>query len=77
MWWWRKVRRADIPNDLRNKFEQFGETVVAMSLRTGVTRDSSGPIGNAVNPPALGYRRGSHRCLANIVCVRRPKRFAL
>ena len=36
MWWWRKVRWADIPDDVRAKLELFGETVVAMSLSTGI-----------------------------------------
>ena len=40
MWWWRKVRLANIPDDMRAKLEQFGETVIAMSLSTGIVRDT-------------------------------------
>jgi hypothetical protein len=29
MWWWRKVRRADISQALRDELEMFGETVIA------------------------------------------------
>jgi hypothetical protein len=50
MWWsWRKVRRADIPDDIRTKLELFGETVVAMSLSTGIVRD----------PGQLGFLKDS------------------
>jgi hypothetical protein len=36
MWKWHKVRRANIPDDLREQFELYGETVLVMAL--GVTR---------------------------------------
>jgi hypothetical protein len=32
MWWWRKVRRANIAQEERDKFERYGETVVAMGI---------------------------------------------
>jgi hypothetical protein len=31
-WNWRKVHRADIPEDVRARFEQFGEDVLARPL---------------------------------------------
>ncbi len=37
MWWWRKVRKANIPKDDRDIFERFGETVVGMILAGGYT----------------------------------------
>jgi hypothetical protein len=40
MWWWRKVRKANIPDDIRAKLEQFGETVIAMSLSTGIVTNT-------------------------------------
>ena len=35
MWWWRKVRRADIPEHLRTQFERYGEDVLAHALAVG------------------------------------------
>ena len=39
MWWWRKVRRANIPDDLRNKFELYGVDVLAHAIGAGVLSD--------------------------------------
>jgi hypothetical protein len=44
MRWWRKVRRANIPDTLRDQLEQAGETVVAMMLASGITAQYSGPL---------------------------------
>jgi hypothetical protein len=30
MWWWHKVRRANISQELRERFEFYGETVIAL-----------------------------------------------
>jgi hypothetical protein len=35
MWWWRKVRRAEIPAELRDRFELFGEDVLAHGIAAG------------------------------------------
>ena len=35
MWWWRKVRRATIPDKLREQFELFGKDVLAHALAVG------------------------------------------
>jgi hypothetical protein len=35
MWWWRKVRRAAIPEPLRTQFERYGEDVLAHALAVG------------------------------------------
>jgi hypothetical protein len=35
VWWWRKVRRADIPAELRDRFELFGENVMAHAVGAG------------------------------------------
>jgi hypothetical protein len=35
MWWWRKVRKAKISEDLRTRFERFGEDVLAHGLAVG------------------------------------------
>ena len=32
MWWWRKVRRANIPQELRDRFEEYGEHIMAMAI---------------------------------------------
>jgi len=47
MWWWRKVRKANIPEELRVTFEQFGETVIATFLAMGITAKYTytGPLG--------------------------------
>ncbi len=38
MWWWRKVRKANISEELRTKFERFGEDVLAQALAVGAQR---------------------------------------
>jgi hypothetical protein len=35
MWWWRKVRRATIPAELRERFELYGETLMALAIESG------------------------------------------
>src|SRR5437868_14255268 len=35
MWWWRQVRRADIPRQERDVFERYGETVLQLILTSG------------------------------------------
>jgi hypothetical protein len=35
MWRWRKVRRANIPEQLRTQFERYGEDVLAHALAVG------------------------------------------
>lgn len=35
LWWWRKVRKANIPAELRDRFELFGEDVLAHALGAG------------------------------------------
>jgi hypothetical protein len=35
MWRWQTVRRADIPQDLREQFELFGETIMALAIESG------------------------------------------
>jgi len=35
MWWWRKVRYANIPAELRDRFEAYGEDVLAHALAVG------------------------------------------
>jgi len=35
MWWWRKVRKANISPELRAKFELFGEDVLAHAVAVG------------------------------------------
>jgi hypothetical protein len=35
MWWWRRVRKADIPKADRDLFERFGEHVIASVLTGG------------------------------------------
>ena len=42
MWWWRKVRRAAIPSELRDRFELFGEDVFAHALAVGVQTGTQG-----------------------------------
>jgi hypothetical protein len=37
MWWWRTVRRADIPALDRDTFERFGEAVIGNLLVGGFT----------------------------------------
>ncbi len=38
MWWWRKVRKANISEELRTKFERFGQDVLAQALAVGAQR---------------------------------------
>jgi hypothetical protein len=35
MWWWRKVRQANIPQEQRDQFELFGEDVLAHAVGAG------------------------------------------
>lgn len=35
MWWWRKVRKADIPKADRDTLKRFGEPVVGMIIAGG------------------------------------------
>jgi hypothetical protein len=36
MWWWHKVRRADhLPEELRERFEYFGENIMALAIESG------------------------------------------
>jgi hypothetical protein len=30
MWWWRTVRRAVIPEQIRDEFERYGENIIAL-----------------------------------------------
>jgi hypothetical protein len=34
-WRWRKVRRADIPEELRDRFELYGEALMAEAIASG------------------------------------------
>jgi hypothetical protein len=36
MWWWRKVRRADIEEEDRGLFERYGEFVIGSVLAGGL-----------------------------------------
>lgn len=42
MWWWRKVRHADIPQELRDRFETYGENVLASALAVGANTPGQG-----------------------------------
>jgi hypothetical protein len=35
LWWWHKVRPANIPQELRARFELFGETLMALAIESG------------------------------------------
>jgi hypothetical protein len=35
MWWWRKIRKANIPDELRDRFELFGQDVMAHAIGAG------------------------------------------
>jgi hypothetical protein len=51
MWWWRKVRKANIPSELRSKFELYGEDMIASVLATrteGNYGDLSSNLGEAL-----------------------------
>jgi hypothetical protein len=47
MWWWRKIRRPDIPDDVRRAFEETGEFEVRAELAAGF-------------PPAKPILRDTH-----------------
>jgi hypothetical protein len=34
LWWWQKVRPADIPPELRERFEFYGETLLTLASQT-------------------------------------------
>lgn len=42
MWTWRRIRRANIPNELRDRFEVYGENVLALMLSTGDVHTTQG-----------------------------------
>jgi hypothetical protein len=39
MWWWTKVRKADIPDDVRAIFQGYGENIIATVLATRQHKD--------------------------------------
>jgi len=43
MLWWRKVRGANIPDDLRTTFERYGEDVLAHAVAIGAASAGQGP----------------------------------
>jgi hypothetical protein len=47
MWWWRKVNRANIAAELRDRFELYGEVVLANAVGAG-EHSSKGPELNAL-----------------------------
>src|SRR5690242_8831096 len=34
LWWWQKVRRANIPAELRERFEFYGEKLIALAIES-------------------------------------------
>jgi len=34
LWWWQKIRRTDIPPELRERFEYYGETLLTLASQT-------------------------------------------
>ncbi|HTS39089.1 MAG TPA: hypothetical protein VMH84_00920 [Xanthobacteraceae bacterium] len=44
MWWWRKVRWANIPDNLRKELERLGENVVAQAVAHPVDNPSGLPL---------------------------------
>ena len=52
-WWWRKVRRAEIPNDARDAFfEELGQFLVANRIADNQP-PRSGALGDKYNDVAL------------------------
>ena len=45
MWWWRKIRKANISGDLRTQLEVYGEAIIAQALATSTLAQYSGPLG--------------------------------
>jgi hypothetical protein len=35
LWWWQKIRRADIAPELRERFEFYGERLVTLAIESG------------------------------------------
>ena len=45
MWWWHKIRRANITSELRNRFELYGETALVLAMTTGdMSQSTQGPF---------------------------------
>ena len=42
MWWWRRVRRANIPADVRQACEMFGPAVLSVAIAGHITSMSDG-----------------------------------
>jgi hypothetical protein len=58
MWWLRKVRRANISQELRDDLERFGETVIAGALVLGPHSSDDKPLYALVNnhqPESLAW----------------------
>jgi hypothetical protein len=36
LWWWRKIRKANIPDEERDVLERYGETVIALMITSGL-----------------------------------------
>jgi hypothetical protein len=50
LWWWQKVSRADIPPELRERFEYYGETLLTLASQ-------SEPNTNALGVELAGLSR--------------------
>jgi hypothetical protein len=35
MWWWHKITHAKIESQLRERFERYGETLMALAIESG------------------------------------------
>lgn len=54
MWWWRKVRRAGIPRDMRDQFEQWGVEVLSQAI--SISQPYMGEDLKAYVPHDTGHR---------------------
>jgi hypothetical protein len=48
LWWWTKVRKANIPEDTRNLFERYGEAVIAHALATSYAGSDASSLSGLV-----------------------------
>jgi len=59
LWWWRKIRPANIPQADRDLFERFGEFVIGSVLAGGFTPSHADlqPLYQKTNPAQQDYAR--------------------
>ena len=54
MSWWRKITRTNIPQELRERFELFGDTLVSLAIESGDANRIGPELAVWVSKSAIG-----------------------